>query len=523
MRTLPIAAAGLLLVTACGEPKDAEGWAKRAASRSRADERIAALEQVRKAPGDRRAAVPYLVEVVKDRKVPHARAEAALAIGEIGAGAADRDTIAALIDAVDPSAKDRDTIDANRQIAFALGALRAREAVPVLEKLTASPDGYTQVAAVDALGQIGDAAAVDTLVAVATSEGVEPFTAKKALLALGRIGDAKAGPTVLRMLFEERPGVTFFPEAAFAAVQIGKPMAAPLLAVLEGKDEALQGWARQRGVVPGALYAKAAQLLGDVGGSDAAPALVAKLGYRDTEPQLQLFVRVFSAESLGRLRAREGVKPLAELAAREVDPAARDRYCDALARIGDPAALPALRAAAASARVWELQAGPLAAISRLGGGEDRPLVTAARAACGGGCPRAQADALAAMDARLAAAQVCREVACWRGKLADQSPAVRDRAALEVGRAGGKDDARALADAIVRPVDGDEAVIARYHAILGLGWLAARAPLAPEAGAYADQLDRMIAQDRGRTLTAAVNEEALRLATRLRRTAPLASR
>jgi HEAT repeat protein len=516
MRTITIAVAGLLLA-ACGDPKDAAGWAKRAAGRSRADERIAALDQVRKATGDRAAAVPYLVEILADRKVPRARAEAAQALGEIGDPAA----IPSLVAAVDPGGRDRDATELNRHAAAALGALRAREAVKKLQELTASPDGYTQVAAVDALGQIGDAAAVDTLVAIATSDAVEPFTAKKALLALGRIGDAKAGPTVLRMLFEERTGVTFFPEAAFATVQIGPPMAEPLLAVLEGKDAALAGWARDRGVVPGALYAKAAQLLGDVGGAGVAPALVAKLAYRDAEPQLELFVRVFAAESLGRLRAREAVKPLAELAARESDPTARERYCDALARIGDPAALPALRAAVASARTWEAKAGPLAAISRLGAAEDRPLVQSVRAACGASCPREQDVALKAADARLAAAEACRDAACWRGKLADPLAAVRDRAALEVGRAAGADpraDARALADAIGRPVDGDDAVTARYHAILALGWLATRADLGKDGAGYADALDRVIAQDRGRAMTGPVNEEALRLATRLRRVA-----
>lgn len=514
MRKISIAAVGLLLVTGCGEPKDAAGWAKRAASRSRADERIAALEQVRKATGDRRAAVPYLVEILQDAKVPRARGEAAQALGEIG----DPSAAAALVAAIDPQERNRDAVEANRHIAAALGALRAREAVDVLKRLTTSRDGYTQVAAVDALGDVGDPAAVDTLVAIATSGTAEPFTAKKALLALGRIGDAKAAPTVLRMLFEERAGVTFFPEAAFAAAQIGKPMAAPLLAVLEGKDGELQGWARQRGVVPGALYAKAAQLLGDVAGEDAAPALVSKLGYRDAEPQLQLFVRVFAAESLGRLRAREAVKPLAELAAREPDPTARDRYCDALAQIGDPAALPALKAAASGARSWELRRGPLAAISSLGGAAERSEIAAARAACGASCPRAEADALAGMEKSLAAAEACRDVACWRGKLADGAAAVRDRAALELGRAGGKDDAKALVDAIVRPVDGDDALAARYHAVLALTWIAARAPLGPDGAGYADQLDRTIAQERGRTLTASVNEDALRLATRLRRAA-----
>jgi HEAT repeat protein len=509
MRLAPILLASLLLA-ACGNPQDAEGWAKRAASRSRTDEKLEALAQVRKAPGDRRAAVTPLAEVLK--QTPKARAEAALALGEIGDPAA----VAPLVAAVDLGAKDRETADANRQIAAALGALRAREAVPTLERLTASSDGYTQVAAVDALGQIGDAAAVDTLAQIATSDAVEPFTAKRALLALGRIGDAKAGPVVMRMLFEERRGVSFFPEAAFATVQLGPAMSGRLLAVLEGRDASLAGWAHDKGVVPGALYAKAAQLLGDVGGADAVPALVAKLGYRDADPGVAVYVRVFAAESLGRLRAAAAVKPLADLLAKERDPDARDRYCDALARIGDPAALPALRAAAASGS-WALREGPLAAISRLGGSADAAVVEGAAKACASPCPAGQADALRGMKARIEAAAACSEARCWAGKLADPSPAVRDRAALEVGRAGAAGDAPALVDAIVRPVDGDAALAARYHAILALGWIAGRAPLVDGAD-VADRLEKMIAQDRGRTLTAGVNEDALRLATRLRRSA-----
>src|SRR5574340_367211 len=398
MRRPSAALACLLLLAACGNPKDAAGWAKRAAARSRIDEKLEALAQVRKAPGDRKAAVPHLVDVLK--QAPRARAEAALALGEIG----DASVVPALVAAVDLAPKDRDANDANRHVAAALGALRAREGVERLEKLTGSPDGYTQVAAVDALGEIGDAKAVDTLVAVVTSDAVEPFTAKKALLALGRIGDARAAPTVLKMLFAERPGVSFFPEAAFATVQIGRPMAAPLLAVLEGRDAELAAWARDRGVPPGALQAKAAQVLGDVGGADAVPALISKLAYRDANPELELYVRVFAAESLGRLRAREAVRPIADLLAREQNPDARDRYCEAGSRIGDPAAPNAPRAAATGA--WAHRQGALTALSRLGGAAEAAMVEDATRACGVACPSAQAEALAGMKARLAAAAAC---------------------------------------------------------------------------------------------------------------------
>ena len=512
MRT-SIALAVCLALSACGKPKDAEGWAKRAASRARTDEKLEALANVRKAPGDRRAAVPYLVKVLQ--QAPKARGEAAVALGEIG----DQSAVQPLIAALDTQAREREVLDANRHVADALGQLRAKEAVPKLTELTSSADGYSQVAAVDALGNIGDPAAVETLVAVATGERVEPFTARKALLALGRIGDARAGPAVMKMLFEERPGVSFFPEASFAAVQIGKPLAEPLLAVLQGKDEKLASWAKEKGVLPGALFAKSAQLLGDVGGQEAVPALVSKLSYRDSDPGIQLYVRVFAAESLGRIRAKEAVRPLADLVGREQDANVRDRYCDALVRIGDPAALPALRAAAQGAANWDLREGPLTAVSRLGTAAERPLIDAARAKeCAPKCAPAVDAAFAAMAARLDAAKECTDVACWGRKLADPRSAVRDRAALEIARTGGAAQAVALGDAIVQPVSDETDLAARYHTVLALNWITAREKVGAGGEAIAAKIDAMIAQDRGRTLTAGVNDDALRLATRLRREA-----
>jgi HEAT repeat protein len=89
-------------LAACGNPKDPEGWAKRAVSRSRLDEKLAALSQVRKAEGDRKAAVPHLVRILQDREA-HARArgEAAIALGEIGDPAA----VAPLVEAARPDGR----------------------------------------------------------------------------------------------------------------------------------------------------------------------------------------------------------------------------------------------------------------------------------------------------------------------------------------------------------------------------------------------------------------------------------
>jgi HEAT repeat protein len=508
-----VALAALALLSACLDPKDAEGWAARAASRNRLDEKLAALQQARTAPGDRKAAVKPLLEVL--RQAPRARAEAAVILGEIGDPAA----VAPLLAAIDASGKpERDVNDANQKIATALGVLRAREAVGALARLTSSRDPFTQVAAIDALGAIGDPAGVEALLAVVNDEQGEPFAIKKALLALGRIGDARAVPTVLRMLYVERPGAFFFPEAAFAASQLGAPMSAPLAAVVEGRDAELARWATSKGIHPAALRAKAAQLLGDVGGPGAVPALLSALGYTGADATSQLFVRIFAAESLGRLRALAGVAPIGALLARTRDPEARDRYAEALARIGDASALAPLRVAASTGDL-EAREGPLDALSLIGGEAERGLVAGAARSCASGCPATRKASLDGMVARLDAARACAgAVGCWAGKLADPSPAVRDRASLEVGRAGDASMAAALAEALVRPVQSDDELAARYHAVLGLDWLARRAPVGPRGAELAAAIDRMVAVDKGRTLTAAVNEDALRLAGRLRQAA-----
>lgn len=509
-----VAFAALALLTACFDPKDAEGWAERAASRNRTDEKLAALQQARTAPGDRRAAVKPLIEVLK--QAPRARAEAALILGEIGDPAA----VKPLMEALDLSGKpERDVNDANQKIATALGVLRAREAIGALGKLTGSSDPFTQVAAIDALGAIGDPAGVAPLLAVVNDEQGESFAIRKALLALGRIGDARAIPTIIKMLYLERPGAFFFAEAAFAASQLGAPVSAPLAAVVEGRDAELSRWASSKGVHPAALRAKAAQLLGDVGGPGAIPALLSVLGYTDSEPAAQLFVRVFAAESLGRLRAVQGVAPIGALLARSKDPNARDRYAEALARIGDASALVPLRAAATSGDL-DTRDGPLDALSLIGGEAERRLVSAAASRCAAGCPATRKAMFEGMMARLDAAKACAgAVSCWAGKLNDANPAVRGRAALEVGRAGDAGQAGALVEALVRPVQTDAELAARYHAVLGLDWLARRAPLGARAAEPAAAIDKMVAGDKGRTLTAAVNEDALRLAGRLHRAAP----
>ena len=208
-------------------------------------------------------------------------------------------------------------LDANRYIADALGALRAKEAVPALTELVTSPDGYVQVAAVDALGRIGDPAAIETLVGVATGEEVEPFTAKKALLALGadrrpargarRPEDAVRGAA--RGVVLRRGGVRGRRRSAAR----WRPRSSPSSRAGTRRSRAGR---RSGASSQGALYAKSAQLLGDVGGADAVPALLAKLAYRDADPGVER-VRAGARGRVARPHAREGGGQGARRARRE--------------------------------------------------------------------------------------------------------------------------------------------------------------------------------------------------------------
>jgi len=73
-----------------------------------------------------------------------------------------------------------------------------------------------------------------------------------------------------------------------------------------------------------------------------------------------------------------------------------------------------------------------------------------------------------------------------------------------------------AAAITRPVETDADLAARYHAVLALDLVSRRQPLGAKGAELAAAIDRVVAADKGRTLTAGVNEDALRLAGRLRR-------
>ena len=472
---------------------------------------------------------PKMEALLKDED-PRVRMAAAGALGDL----ADKGAVQPLIDALDFSVgggTDRETRtinEANKAIAVALGQLGDPRAGPVEIKLLRSRDHYVQLAAVEALGTLRDPAAVEPLMAIATDDAVEPFIAKKAIMALGRIGDPRAVPAVERMLFRERQGVSFYPEASFAVFEIGEPAATPLIQLLAGKDKPFEKWAEENQILPEALLAKTAQVLGDVGDPRAEPALLSRLHY-ESPSDYKLLVRANAAESLGRLRDRAAAKPIAALLG-EPEANIRDAYGRALVLIGDRSVTPELLKAAQTGS-WDAREGSIHALSDLATGAEIPELSKLLAAEPGRwakeCSDAGNDAAAckaALDkhlatlrghlARLEAAKSCGESeACWLGKLKDPSGPVRERAAFELGRIGEVQAIPALLAALK-----DDDLLARFAENTALGWLVESPGGRAQAKAAADRLAGILADEDGKIYYIRIDEDLKRLAIRLKKIA-----
>lgn len=540
-----LACATLALSCAKPDPDKAETWFKNLGS-SNSKVQLDALQRLVKI-GDK-VAVAQITPLLKE--TGEIKIEAAKALGKLG----DASAVPALIEAIDlgvgvgADKASKDANSANKEIADSLGRLGDKAAVePLLQLVTKSRDSYAKVAAINALGDLGDARAVADLSKVAMDEAEETYVNKKAVQALGNIGSPEAVPAIKKMLFHERKGVSFYSEASYSAYQIGRQAAAPLLAVLEGKDEELNKWADDHDIYREALYAKAAQVLGDLNERQAIPTLIKQLTYSrpgsdpDAIDTTALIVRRTAADVLGRMRATESVPALAK-GLKEDEGNVRAVYAAALVAVGDKRALPDLVACSLKGEVMDKSAharkGCYVALSRLG--DDKTLEQweawekAEPALTSGVCMKGldydakskeaaqkHCDELAGNvvkilgenKARLVVAAECKEdSACWIGKLKDENAMVRERAAMELGRIG---DPKAIVPLMAALSDRE--LEARFAAIMATDWLASSSKEAlEEAKKGLARLDEQIEQEKDKVHFAKINQDLTRLAVKIRR-------
>src|SRR5947208_1814603 len=536
MRHLALAVALSLAGCKAPDPSDPQTWLNQ---RQDGDPkvRVKAVQELRKLKA--RQAAPRIAAQLKD---PLVKEDAALALQDIGGPA----EVQPLLDAVDTTVgagSDQATRVANRtnaKIAEALGNIGDPKAGPTLLRLARASDDLVRLSAVQALGLVHDKEAVPELSHIVDDPAAPPILIKKAIVSLGQLGDPAAIPALEHGRVLERQGVSFFPESSFALFLLGPQAVEPLLKLAQDQDPAYLAWAKENNRAPAGTYAKAALVLGDLEDQKAVPVLLAKLKYVDPDPVpgtsrlLTNLVRMFAANALGRLRAKEAAAPIQSLISTK-DPQDEDLVnfaSEALVWIGDRAqARELIKKVAAGVLKLRL---PVAQSAALFGepalGKDI-LGIAVKESKGpqSSClkqlsdltmpvddPKTACDLLATQFGELSrpfeAARVCAsDVPCWLPKLSDQDPVVRARAAYELGRAGAPEAVPQLVKAA-----SEEQLLVREAAIRALDWLAAVPAAKARLKAAAGQLAAQLSAEQGKVQFLKVNEDLRRVQVKLAR-------
>ncbi|MEE8408404.1 MAG: HEAT repeat domain-containing protein [Myxococcota bacterium] len=405
--------------------------------------------------------------------------DAAYTLGQLG----DKQAVPKLLAAIDyqvGSGRDRASRNKNRiniNAVRALAMLGAKENADRVIKLLGAGEATVREAAIQSLGRLGNAEGTKPLIKVVLNDR-QPFLRKTAIKALGDLGDPKAVPTLIKMLFIEVPGISFYNEARFALIQIGKPAAPELIKTLERKNRQVEGITLGGGanIGEGAIEAKAASVLGYLGAKQAEGQMINALNKLYARFKKRASAPVYASVpgaiielcyALGNLGTPAAAKALAPLAGAEweVDSGPiRLAAGEALTQIGDRSAVTAMLKAAKTGDVPGRRAA-LAAAGRLGDASNLAAFKALAKVGGKGVPvKVMAKVVKQEAVRLEAAKECKtDLACWTDRLDDTNPKVRDKAAWELGWLGKKEAMPALLKAAE-----DSNAIVRMAAVLSLG-------------------------------------------------------
>ena len=374
--------------------------------------------------------VPQIVAMLKDQD-PQVRTAAAGALGSIGGPQA----VAGLCEVPDDAASDliclgdtaavpallatlADPDSSQGRAAWVLGYLDDRRAVgPLLtllkQELKNESDRECKDKAVEALGWLGDPAAVPALLAEMEGDRGCPTIAAAAL---GRLGDSRAAAALAALLRNTEAEQGSRVAAAEGLGLLGGPTAMPLLA------DALKDSSRH-------VRAAAAEALAVLGDPAAAAALEAAMTDRSVS------VRQAAMRALANLGASRSL-PVLLAAARDRDGRIREAAVEAMGILGDPQAVDAL-----SAALKDVKKGVRSAASQALGRIRGPRATAALV-----------EALRSPDTDVRAYAAAGLGACGdpavaphlRPLLADRDDRVRREAAVALGMLGQPDVVPVLA-------------------------------------------------------------------------------
>jgi HEAT repeat protein len=513
-----------LLEFGCGKDPSSPGfWEAQLDAAQRPSEKVRVLENLRASKKLDKSFVPMLSARLASEKSPETRSVIARALGEIR----DPSAVEPLARAVEANTADGATSRMNAAIAQALGDIGDPKGAPALLSLLSSRDDYVRQDAIGALGMLKAPEAVPTLAQLALDDRSPPAVNRRAIIALGDIGDPRGVPVLVKTLYKQRGNAVFAQEASFSLFQIGPPAAAALTSVVESRDRDLLSWARTNEVADAVLMVRAAESLGDFRASGAERALVKQLSYKNNAPEQTLYARMAAASTLGKMRSAEGRKAL-EGMLDEPEPLARAEYARALVLIGGRESVPALQRSA-SHGPWDARQYSIGALGMLGDERELPVIeklrteepklTAAdckRYGCNLPVPEVAANrlkTLTAFEAPLKAGASCKsDAACWTAKLGDPEGAVRQRAALELGRMGKAQAVKPLVEHL-----SDREPETRAAVLQALMWLVqSDAAAAKQLLPILPKLEQQYSADRGKQDYLATNEELRRLMVEVRR-------
>ncbi len=527
MRVLTVVTA-LFFIAACDTgPKPGEEavyWTKKLNTESELTKRDAALNHLVELKDKK--ALPGLYDALK-QKGPAAtlRPKVAELIGVIG----DDTSVQPLLDGIDWAAgaggrdkESRAAANTNEKIAKALGKLGKGtddKVVEALKRLADSNSQDVQLAAVVALGDIHATGAVDKLIEIADGHP-NNFMVKNAVEALGKIADPKAATVLGKLLFFERNGVSFYREASYAMFLIGKPALPVLDSIYNNKFKEID----ELHIEPNVQKTKAIVVYGDLADPSTFKKIVADVDERGNDTATGL-LRIEASRAAGRIGLKDAVPGLKNRYD-NVDISQSEHALAALVQIG---------VKSMADDIYDIATfdGYVKNCKKQGNPEDQCKFSAVQirkprvlAYSRLSSDKPKMDALVNDEKnadfkkwigeqaeRVNAAAECKEdLKCWQGKLKDKSARVRERAAYELAwmASGSGAQADTARDALYAALKDDDNEV-RYAAIIGVG-----RNLPKNGAAVADQIQKQLDEEKGKTQFIRVNEDLKRLEVRVRR-------
>jgi HEAT repeat protein len=459
--------------------------------------------------------LPWLHKVLESDRVL-LKPKAALIVGIIG----DATSVEPLVAAIDWNAgggndpKARAAAMTNERVAKALGKIGTAgdaKVIDTLKRLLDSTRVETQLAAIVALGKLKAVGAVDELVDIADGH-TNNFMVKNAAEALGDIGDAKAVNVLIKLLFFERTGVSFYREASYALFQIGKPAVDALVDLYDGKFETgLEDMQLSAGV----KKAKALVVLADIAADPRITARCTEAAGFPTSDTANALARVYGQQCLGRL-ADKSAGPVLRKVWDDIDQSVAEHALYSLAQVGAKEYAGDLLKMTTFdgfvAQCLSLDSRNKKEVCEAASSQVRPprIIALSRIAPASMLPDFEKMITDEKDEklkktitegrdRLLAMKDCegKGDACFIGLLKDPNPRKRERAAYELRSARSPEAIAALVEAL-----GDEDNEARFGAILAL-WV--NPP--KEAAARATEI---LKNEAGKNQYVRINEDLKRL-------------